>query len=103
MVKVPVVTTLDTPLPEMVPIRALEATAASAGPPVTRPVAVSARFTKNWPAPLFSRNAPKRMNIKINVALTLIAEPKTPSVPRYRNEIRRLNVKAWWLSAPGMR
>ena len=58
MVNEPVVTVLATELPEIMPKKVLEATAALAGPPLVQPVNAKATSVKNWPAPVFCRIAP---------------------------------------------
>jgi hypothetical protein len=62
MVKVPVVITLATALPETVPNRLLVITATLAGPPEVWPASASAKSMNSLPAPLRSTNAPNRMN-----------------------------------------
>jgi len=47
----PVVTVLATELPEIMPKKQLETTAALAGPPLVHPVTLKARSVKNFPAP----------------------------------------------------
>ena len=67
--KVPVVITLATALPETVPNRLLVITATLAGPPDELPARASAKSMKSWPAPLRSTKAPNRMN-----SITYVAE-----------------------------
>ncbi len=62
IVKVPVVTTFATELPDMVPKRPLAITATFAGPPILCPVAARARSMKNFPRPVLWRKAPNNMN-----------------------------------------
>ena len=90
MVNVPVVTTLEAALPEMVPIRALEITAALAGPPRVRPVSAMAISMKNLPPPVASRKQPNRINMITTVAAVPIGVPKMPFVPTYRWETIRV-------------
>jgi hypothetical protein len=58
MVNDPVVTVLATELPDIMPKKVLEATAALAGPPRVQPVKAKATSVKNCPAPVFLRRAP---------------------------------------------
>ena len=84
MVKEPEPTTFATEDPEMVPWRAEESTATFAGPPDAQPAMAFAISMKNLPRPVFSRNAPKRINRKINVEDTPSGIPNTPSVVKKR-------------------
>ena len=61
----PVVTTLATPEPLIVPISAEETTATFAGPPRLWPTVPSATSVKRPIMPARSRNAPNRMNRKM--------------------------------------
>ena len=61
IVSQPSTITLATAEPEMVPNRLDETTATLPGPPRCAPATALARFMKNWPAPDFSRKAPKMM------------------------------------------
>ena len=85
IVKAPVVTAFATELPDTIPMRQLETTAALPGPPTLRPVSAMARSMKNCPAPDTLRNDPKTTNRKMNVADTPSGTPKIPSVRRYWN------------------
>jgi len=49
----PVVTVFATELPEIMPKKQLDTTAALAGPPVVQPVRENARSVKNFPSPDF--------------------------------------------------
>ena len=80
---IPVVQTLATDEPETVPIRPELTTATFAGPPVDHPARASDRSMMNFPRPVFSRTAPKSMNMNTNVEETSSGVPKMPSVPRY--------------------
>ena len=62
IVSQPSTITLATADPEMVPNRLEDTTATLPGPPRWPPATALARFMKNWPAPDFSRKAPKMMN-----------------------------------------
>ena len=62
MVSQPSTITLATAEPEMVPKRLEDTTETFPGPPRWPPAIALAKFMKNWPAPDFSRNAPKTMN-----------------------------------------
>src|SRR5690606_13291704 len=84
MVKVPVVVTLATELPDMVPMTVLDNTAALAGPPRVLPATAMARSRKNLPAPVRSKIAPYKMNSSTNLAETPKGMPKMPSVVKYR-------------------
>ena len=59
MVKVPVVTTFATALPDSDPMKALATAAVLAGPPRVRPATRSASPIRSPPPPAMSRNAPK--------------------------------------------
>ena len=65
MVNWPVVTTLATPLPLIVPIRPEEITETFAGPPWVWPTVPSARSLNRRIIPARSRKAPNRMNRKM--------------------------------------
>ena len=80
MVKEPDPTTFATDEPEIVPCRAEEITATLAGPPDAQPAMALAISIKNFPSPVFSRYAPKRIKRKIKVDDTPMGIPKTPSV-----------------------
>ena len=84
---------LDTEEPETVPCRAEESTATFAGPPDAQPARELARSIKNWPKPVFSRKAPKRMNRKMKVEQTPSGLPMTPSVVMNRWVMMRLSEK----------
>ena len=93
MVKEPVDTVLETEEPETVPWRAEDSTATLAGPPAAQPARELARSMKNWPMPVFSRKAPKRMNRKMKVEQTPRGLPMTPSVVMKRWVMMRLKAK----------
>ena len=59
MVMAPVVATLATALPLIMPMMPLAITATCAAPPLTRPAAISARFRKADAPPVASRIDPK--------------------------------------------
>ena len=65
MVNWPVVTTLATPEPLMVPISADEITDTLAGPPRVWPTVPSAKSLNRRIMPACSRKAPNRMNRKM--------------------------------------
>ena len=65
MVNCPVVTTLATPEPLMVPIRPELMTATLAGPPRVWPTVPMAKSVNSWIMPACSRKAPNRMNRKM--------------------------------------
>ena len=65
MVNWPVVTTLATPEPLIVPIRPDEITETLAGPPRVWPTVPMAKSLNSRIMPACSRNAPKRMNRKM--------------------------------------
>jgi hypothetical protein len=67
MVNWPVVTTLATPLPLIVPIRPEEITATLAGPPRLWPTAPRDTSVNSRIMPARSRNAPNRMNRKMKL------------------------------------
>ena len=89
MVNVPVVTTLATALPLMVPISALETAAERPGPPCTRPVSPRAISTNTSPVPIFIKIMPKRAKRKMYSTATPIGTPKKPSVERNSVEVSR--------------
>ena len=93
IVNVPVVVTLATELPEIVPITALDRTAALAGPPRVPPATAMARSRKNLPAPVRSKIAPYKINSSTNLADTPKGIPKMPSVVRYKNGTVRASGK----------
>src|SRR3989338_3726311 len=61
MVSQPSTLTFATAEPEIVPNMLEDTTATLPGPPRAPPAIALAKFMKNWPAPDFSRNAPKMM------------------------------------------
>ncbi len=65
MVNWPVVTTLATPEPVMVPINAEDTTDTLAGPPSLWPNRPMAKSVNSLIIPACSRNEPNRMNRKI--------------------------------------
>ncbi len=65
IVNAPVVTTLATPEPLIVPMRADEITDTFAGPPRDAPTVPMAMSLKSWIMPARSRNAPNRIKRKI--------------------------------------
>ena len=81
--KVPVVATLATDEPFIVPSSPEATTATLAGPPGLPPASASASSLKNFAPPLFPRKAPKIMNTMTKVAETPSARPKMPSEVRY--------------------
>ncbi len=87
MVSVPVVMTLATPEPEIMPNRPELITAARPGPPVLAPVSRYAVLMMTAPNPVFSRNAPRMTKITINVAKTFVIRPNMPSVEAIRKSI----------------
>ena len=64
-------------------------TATLAGPPAAQPAMASAMSMNSLPMPVFSRNAPKRMNRKMKVAETPRGMPRIPSVVKYMWETIR--------------
>ena len=70
MVKVPVVTTFATALPEREPMKALATAAVFAGPPLVFPATRSARLMRSRPPPATSRTDPKSTNRKTKSAET---------------------------------
>ena len=80
IVKTPVVMTLETALPEIVPNMPDVITATLAGPPGLAPARARPKSMKSLPVPVFSTNAPKMMNSTTYVADTLIGMPRIPSV-----------------------
>ena len=65
MVIAPVVATLASALPLIMPIRALAMTDTLAGPPAVRPTSVSARSLMKSLKPLYFRKAPNSTNRKM--------------------------------------
>ena len=92
MVIVPVVATLATAEPLIIPISAEASTATFAGPPGERPTSVSAISLINWEKPEYLRKAPKSTNTKIYVAETLAPVPRMPPVSQTSALMTRLNV-----------
>ena len=82
MVKVPVVTTLATALPEREPMRALATAAVLAGPPLVLPAIRSANPMRRAPPPAISRREPKRTKRYTKSADTPRGTPQIPSVER---------------------
>jgi hypothetical protein len=82
MVKVPVVTTLATALPERDPMNALATEAVLAGPPRVFPATRSASPNRRAPPPATSSTAPKRMKRYTKSADTPSGTPQMPSVVR---------------------
>ena len=60
-----------------------------------------AKFMKNWPAPDFSRNAPKMMNRTTYEPATPSGMPKSPSLVKNVWSIRISYVSPLWRSTPG--
>ena len=83
MVNIPVVQTLATEEPEIVPMIPELTTATLAGPPADQPASAMDRSMMYLPSPVCSTMEPNRMNMKTNVAETARGVPNTPSVPRY--------------------
>ena len=90
MVNEPVETVLATDEPETVPCNADERTATLAGPPTAHPAAALATSIKNWPMPVFSRQAPNMIKRNMKVEQTPMGLPITPSVVMKRWVITRL-------------
>ena len=65
MVNDPVDTVFETEDPEMVPCNADVNTATFAGPPAACPAIAFAKSIKNAPIPVFSKNAPNKINRKM--------------------------------------
>ena len=80
MVKLPEPTVFETELPETVPSKALVNTATFAGPPEALPAKALQISIKNCPIPVFSSQAPNKINKKINVEQAPIGVPIIPSV-----------------------
>jgi len=89
MVKAPVVATLATEEPLMVPSNPEATTATLAGPPGLCPARARASSLKSRAPPLLARKAPKSTNMKTKVAETPRATPKMPSEVRYMCWITR--------------
>ncbi|MPN19946.1 hypothetical protein SDC9_167321 [bioreactor metagenome] len=79
IVKTPVVATLADALPLMQPTRALETTAALAGPPIRFPVSAKAMSMKSSEPRVASRKAPKITNIMMIVEAVPSGVLKTPA------------------------
>ena len=75
----PVVTTLATEEPEIMPVMPDDTTAALAGPPRNLPSSENASWMKKLPAPAFSSSAPNSTNRKMKLVETPSATPNTPS------------------------
>jgi len=78
MVSVPMVAVLATPLPEMVPMKALATTETLAGPPLVCPTRDMASFMRYSPAPVLSKMAPKSTKANTKVEDTHSGIPKMP-------------------------
>ena len=78
----PVVATLATAEPLIMPIRPEASTATFAGPPGVWPTSVSEKSLINLEKPLYFKYAPNKTKRKIYVAETPIPVPKTPCVPQ---------------------
>ena len=103
MVKTPVVTTLATAAPFIVPKLALPMIAACAGPPRSLPVTAKANLRSVAPAPEVSRMAPKRMNTSTTWPTTATGRPNTPSVLYHSfSEIRNHSTSGMF-NVPGTR
>ena len=99
---VPVVATLATALPLIIPINALAITATFAGPPGLCPTSVSEKSLINLLNPLYFKNAPNNTKINIYVALTPIPTPKIPWLPQNIWPSTRRSVKPLCPSWPGI-
>ena len=89
IVKVPVVTTFATALPESEPMNALASAAVIAGAPRVRPAMRAARVISSAPPPAASSTAPNSTNRYTKSALTPSGMPQIPSDVRYRCSMRR--------------
>ena len=103
MVKTPVVTTLATAAPFMVPKLALPMIAACAGPPRSGPVTAKANLSSVAPAPEASRTAPNRMNTSTIWPTTATGRPNTPSVLYQSFSEIRNHLTSGMFSVPGIR
>ena len=81
---VPVITTLATGLPEMVPKSALEATDILAAPPRNLPSSEVAISVKNSPPPVANRTCPNRMKATTIVATMVSGIPSRELGSMYR-------------------
>ena len=102
MVNEPEPTVLATEEPETVPSSAEVNTATFAGPPRRLPARALPKSMKNWPTPVFSRNAPKSMNRKMNVLDAPMGVPNTPSRPKNRCLMITCRLKPRLARKPGM-
>ena len=82
IVKVPVVTTFATALPDSDPMKALAIAAVFAGPPRVRPATLFASAISSAPPPAASSTAPKRTNRYTKSAETPSGTPHSPSVDK---------------------
>ncbi len=82
IVSVPMVAVLATPLPEIMPMKALATTDTLAGPPRVWPTRDMASFMRNSPAPVRSKMAPNRTKANTKVDDTHSGIPKMPSPVR---------------------
>ena len=78
----PVVTTLATATPEIMPNSPLPITAAFAGPPLRPPMADRDRFRKKSPPPEMAMSWPKITKVMMVVENTCAPAEKKPCEPR---------------------
>ncbi len=84
IVMIPVVTTFDTAVPEMVPNRVLPKTATLAGPPRYLPIKAMARSVKKAPPPVAKSDWPSKTKGSTIPAATTRGSPSRAFVSRYR-------------------
>ena len=89
MVITPVLATLATALPEMLPNSALATTAAFAGPPRYLPMVACASFRKISPPPVTNSICPNRMKANTTMIAMRSGAPNRESVPRNSRLISR--------------
>ena len=101
MVNAPVVTTLLTALPLIVPNNALVTTETFAGPPADFPAMERAKSLINCPVPVFSINVAKIRNRLSTPATVPTLDPNSPSLVNKSWEAIRFMLRPECLRAPG--
>ena len=99
----PVVTVFAIAEPEIDPMAAEAMTLALAGPPRNRPAAAKARSMKKRPAPVTSRNAPKRTKMNTVPAAIPSGVPNRPAPVKIWKRRMRSRVKPRFAITSGSR
>ena len=105
MVMAPVVMTLETDEPLMVPNRPEVTTATFAGPPAKRPAAAAPRLENSRPVPEPAMKEPNTMKAAMVVATMPVSGPYTPPAVGTSQDASRISagVKTRVFSTPGRR